>query len=184
MFRKVTGLENYPDFLQQDVEDSILKVFCNGEINYTLKDIHAKVSVTWNFQAPKGAGDTHYSIMRGSKCNLVIKQGEKEGYQPQLYIEATSAGNTFENELKKAVQMLSSRFPGISVEKLGGCQKWVLNIPDSYKVGHEAHFTQVTEKYLQYLVNDEMPDWEVPNMIVKYYTTTSGLKMAMLNSPK
>jgi hypothetical protein len=24
-----------------------------------------------------------------------------------------------------------------------------------------------------------LPDWEVPNMIVKYYTTTEGLKAAM-----
>ena len=181
MFKKVTGLETYPGFLQQDVKDSILNVFCNGEINYTLKNIHAKVSVTWNFQAPEGAGDTHYSIMRGTRCNLVIEQGEKEGYQPQLYIEATGAVNTFEGELEKVVQALSSRFPGISVEKQDG-QKWALNIPDNYKVGHEAHFAQVTEKYLQFLADGEMPDWETPNMIVKYYTTTSGLKMAMQNT--
>jgi hypothetical protein len=38
-----------------------------GEMNYTIKGVHARVSVIWNFQAPEGAGDTHYSIMRGSK---------------------------------------------------------------------------------------------------------------------
>ena len=48
----------------------------------------------------------------------------------------------------------------------------------SYKVGHEAHFGQVTEKYLQYLTLGRMPDWEVPNMIVKYYTITEGIKAA------
>ena len=179
MFRKVTGLETYPDYLQKDVEDGILKVFCNGEINYTLKDVHAKVSVIWNFQAPEGASDTHYSIMRGTKCNLVIEQGKKEGYKPQLYIEATGADNSFEDNLKKAVQMLSSRFSEISVEKSDD-QKWMLNIPDKYKVGHEAHFAQVTSKYMHFLVEGKMPDWEVPNMIVKYYTTTNGLKMAMV----
>ena len=79
MFNKSTGLDEYPDYLQKDVEGDILKVYCNGEINYTLKGVHAKASVIWNFQAPEGAGDTHYSIMRGSKCNLIIKQGEEAG---------------------------------------------------------------------------------------------------------
>jgi hypothetical protein len=46
-------------------------------------------------------------------------------------------------------------------------------------VGHEAHFGQVAEKYLGFLVQGSMPEWEVPNMIVKYYTTTEGLKAAM-----
>ena len=56
---------------------------------------------------------------------------------------------------------------------------WVLEIPDSYKVGHEAHFGQVTEKFLDYLKAGTLPDWEIPNMIVKYYTTTEGMKKAM-----
>ncbi len=56
--------------------------------------------------------------------------------------------------------------------------QWRVHIPDSYKVGHEAHFGQVTEKYLDYLSKGSLPDWEIPNMIVKYYTTTEGMKQA------
>lgn len=55
----------------------------------------------------------------------------------------------------------------------------MVEIPDIYKIGHEEHFKQVTEKYLQYLKDGKMPDWEVPNMIVKYYITTEGLKAAL-----
>jgi hypothetical protein len=36
----------------------------------------------------------------------------------------------------------------------------------------------VTERFLEYLVNGNMPDWEVPNMIAKYYTTTHALRLA------
>jgi hypothetical protein len=36
----------------------------------------------------------------------------------------------------------------------------------------------VTKKFLQYLVDGKLPDWEVPGMITKYYTTTEALKMA------
>jgi hypothetical protein len=60
-----------------------------------------------------------------------------------------------------------------------GDKLWTVEIPAQYKVGHEAHFTQVTEKYLQYLKDGKLPEWEVPNMIVKYYTTTEGLKAAL-----
>ena len=53
MFKTVTQLDEYPEYLQKDVEDGILKVYSNGEIHYKIKDIHAKVSVIWNFEAPK-----------------------------------------------------------------------------------------------------------------------------------
>jgi predicted dehydrogenase len=179
MFEKVTSLDKFPDYLQKDVEDGALKVFSNGEINYTLKGVHAKVSVIWNFQAPEGAGDTHYSIMRGTKCNLIIRQGVEEGYKPQLYIEANSDIDIkeFAGSLYNGVQGLTSKYPEIELEKLDDTN-WKLNIPEELKIGHEAHFGQVTEKYLQFLVDGKLPEWEVPNMIVKYYTTTEGLKMA------
>ena len=57
--------------------------------------------------------------------------------------------------------------------------RWLISIPDKYKVGHEAHFIQVTEKYLDYLQNNNLPDWEIPNMITKYYTTMMALELAV-----
>ena len=177
MFNKVTQLADYPEYLKKDVADGVLKVYSNGEINYKLKGIYAKASVIWNFQAPEGAGDTHYSIMRGTLSNLVIKQGAEQGYKPTLYIEST--GGEIAETLEKAVgQDLQKLYPGISLEKIDD-KLWTVNIPDKYKIGHEAHFGQVTEKYLQYLIDGKLPEWEVPNMIVKYYTTTEGLKAAM-----
>ncbi|MGC9343397.1 MAG: putative oxidoreductase C-terminal domain-containing protein, partial [Bacteroidales bacterium] len=90
MFKKVTGLDEYPGFLEKYLNGDILQASSNGEMIYKLKDIYAKVSVIWNFQAPEGTGDTHYSIMRGTKADLIIRQGEDEGYVPMLYIEAGS----------------------------------------------------------------------------------------------
>jgi predicted dehydrogenase len=181
MFKQVTKLDSYPDYLQKDVDGNILKVYSNGEFTYKLRDVHAKVSVIWNFEAPAGTGDTHYSTMRGTKCNVVIKQGAEENYQPTLYVEALSNEGleAFEAKLEKAVtQDLAAKYPGISLSKLGD-KLWTVNIPASFKAGHEAHFTQVAEKYLRFLVDGKMPEWEVPNMIVKYYTTTEALKKAM-----
>lgn len=180
MFKKVTALDQYPDYLQKDVVDGTLKVYSNGEIVYKLKGIYAKASVIWNFEAPEDAGDTHYSIMRGTNCNIVIKQGAEQGYKPTLYVEAIDGSSAeLETSLTKAVnEDLQATSPGIKLAKQAD-KLWMVEIPASYSVGHEAHFTQVTEKYLQYLKVGKLPEWEVSNMIVKYYTTTEGLKAAL-----
>ncbi len=181
MFSKVTQMNEFPGFLEKDIENGVLKVYSNGEINYRLKGIHAKVSVIWDFEAPQGSGDTHYSIMRGSKSNLIIKQGKEENFIPSLYVEASEKEDlkTFTASLEKAVhQDLDALYPGIRLNKLQD-RLWEVQIPAIHREGHEAHFGQVTEKYLRYLASGQMPEWEVPNMIVKYYTTTEGMKAAM-----
>jgi predicted dehydrogenase len=180
MFKKVTGLDSYPPYLEKDVDGSFLRVYSNGEINYTLKGVHARVSVIWNFEAPEGTGDTHYSIMRGSNCQLEIRQGEAEGYKPTLYIQPTNneLPDEFREQVKIAVQQVAVKYPGLSATMVDELT-WKVEIPDSYKVGHEAHFGQVTLKYLDYLSKGTLPEWEIPNMIVKYYTTTEGLKQAL-----
>jgi len=179
MFNRVTHLDEYPEYLNKDIEnDSILNVYSNGEINYTLKGVHARASVIWNYEAPEGAKDTHYSIMRGSKANLIIKQGKEEDYKATLYVEKVEnvSDDEFLANLNAAIDNLQSTYPGVAVEQNGEVIK--INIPDKYKVGHEAHFTQVTEKYLKYLKDGKLPDWEVPNMIAKYYTTTKAYELS------
>ena len=51
-------------------------------------------------------------------------------------------------------------------------------MPASYHIGHEAHFGQVAAGFLAYLKAGAMPDWEVPNMLAKYFTTTRALELA------
>ena len=179
-FEKVTSLKEFPEYLKKDVADGNLKVYSNGEMTYKLKGKVAKVSVIWNFEAPEDTGDTHYSIMRGNICNVMIKQGQEQNYKPTVYIEANETGDltAFETNLKKAVEVtIAANYPGLKLNKLSD-KLWTVEIPAQYSVGHEAHFGQVTEFYLQYLKDGKLPEWEVPNMITKYYTTTEGLKMA------
>ena len=175
-FKAVTGKNEFPDFLQKDLKNDKLQVFSNGEMNYTLKGKHAKVSVIWNYEAPEGTGDTHYSMMRGTKADLIIRQGKDENYKPSLYVRLHESQLP---ALEKAIQEgLQSRFPGLTIiEQSSG--EYLIKIPESYHVGHEAHFGQVTAQFLEYMKAGEMPDWEVPNMIVKYFTTTQALEKAM-----
>ncbi len=176
-FKEVTKLDQYPDYLTKDVKDENLNVFANGEIIYKIKGAVAKVSVVWNFKAPEGGGDTHYSIMRGSLSNLEIRQGVEEKYDPTLYIIAKDGIDmtAFASNLDKAVKSLPQE--GLTIENVNK-NTWKVAMPAVLKIGHEAHFAQVTAKYLEYLKNGKLPEWEVPNMITIYFITTSALKLS------
>lgn len=169
--------EPVPSYLEpiRDANDN-LQVKCNGEFTYQINGVHAKVSVIWNYKAPEGTGDTHYSLMRGTNAALIIKQGKEEQYKPTLYIEQRSKDPNFEQKLKAALAKVEARFPGIGLAK--NANGWTITVPDKYNNGHEAHFGQVTEKFLGYLESNNMPAWEVPNMIAKYYTTTQAKELA------
>jgi predicted dehydrogenase len=178
-FKGVTKKDTWPDYLKKDVKDGALNVFANGEIVYRLRGVCAKVSVVWNFEAPAGAGDTHYSIMRGSKANLVIRQGKEQAYKPTLYVEpvADVDAGAFAQTLAASLPKITAKFPGVGLKKLD--KGWEILIPDSYRDGHEAHFAQVADKYFRFLRDGRLPAWEVPNTIAKYYTTTKALEMAL-----
>jgi hypothetical protein len=93
-YEKVTGLPEFPDFLTDKLNDhGVLPCYSNGEMIYTLKGIYVKLSVSWEFEAPEGGGDTHHSLFRGSRAHMVIRQGKEQDYRPQVYVEpAPGAG--------------------------------------------------------------------------------------------
>jgi len=176
-FNTVTQSSSFPDFLRPFIQDNLLRVHCNGEINYTLKGKHAKTSVIWNYQAPEGTGDTHYSIMRGSLSNLIIRQGANENFRPTLYIEPkTTSHPSVAAAIQHQLKQIESNLPGIQL--ITTPEGWKISIPPEVQEGHEAHFARVMEKFLGYLEDRNMPAWEVPNMITKYYTTTRALELA------
>lgn len=177
-FKAITKTQDFPEYLQKDIiNDSVLHVFCNGEINFKLRGVHAKTSVIWAYRSPGDGGDTHYSIMRGTKANLIIRQGEEQGFKPTLYIEPIQNDAAFETTLLEELKKLQTNYPGVELKK--NEKGWEVLVPEHYKEGHEAHFSRVTEKFLEYLEKRNMPVWEIPNMLSKYYITTKALEMTM-----
>jgi predicted dehydrogenase len=178
-FAKVTGLADFPAFLAGRLdEQGALQLYSNGEMTFRVKGIHAKTSVTWNYQAPEGAGDTHFSVMKGTKAMVTIRQGKEENYRPELYVTPTAPSQkaAVETELKKAIEQMQSTWPGLALK--AAKDGWQVTIPDKYRDGHEAHFSQVAAKYLRFLNEGKLPAWETPNMLAKYYVTTQALKLA------
>jgi predicted dehydrogenase len=183
-FSRITGLDDFPDFLKSQTQaDGSLPYMCNGEIIFKLRGAFVKNAVRWNVEAPEGGGDTHFSKLRGLRSTILIKQGKEQGYRPELYVEPAAEVDSavVGDAVRKAVAGLALIYPGLDVQEEGALLHVV--IPDQYRVGHEAHFAQVTEKFMEYLRRGRMPDWEAPNMLAKYYITTKSLEIAKTELP-
>jgi len=181
-FRHVSGLDAYPAFLMKDVVNGELNAYHNGEVNYTIRGVHAKVTALWNYEAPKGGGDTHFSSLRGSRARLLIKQTEAEHWQPTLYVEKRSSDSAeqFERTLRAAIAELSAQWPGLELKlkAVDAGKSWQVVIPEKTATPHEGTFARVTENYLRYLAAGKLPAWEVPNMLAKYYTTAEAYRLS------
>jgi predicted dehydrogenase len=175
-FNAITKLNGFPEFLKKNiVKDSILKVYANGTVNYKLFGVNVKLTAKWAYAAIAG-GDSQSSVLHGTKADLIVRQGAIEKYTPVLYIEPAANNAAYEKEVRAKLKIVQDKYPGVELKK--NDKGWEVIIPEKYKDGHEAHFGRVTEKYLDYLRKGNMPKWEVPNMIAKYYTTTTALAMA------
>ena len=176
-FEKVTGLGEFPRYFEEYLQtDGTMHCYCNGEMSYRLNGVHVKVSVVWNYESREGGGDTHESRIHGSEADIVIHQGRAQNYQPELTIEPAGDRSDWAANLRSSFANLEKKFPGVELVKEG--EHFRVQIPSSYRSGHEAHFSQVAELYLEFLRQDRLPEWEGPNMLAKYYTTTQALELA------
>ena len=181
-YEKSTGLTEWPAYLKGAVDkDNVLQCKANGEFTYTLKGVHAKVAVEWHFMPPRGGGDTHYSVMRGSNAELVIRQGPRQGFRPVLYIKLRPGADVVKTEtaINLALAELGDTYPGIKAVPAMGEEPgavWKLDVPQKYDIGHEAHFSQVMKQFLDWVKAGSMPERERQNLLVKYHTLSEAWK--------
>ena len=173
-FEKITGFSEFPAQFKLN-DDGNYPYYCNGSLVFTLDGIHIKSEVIWNYESP--TGDTHYSIIKGSKAHILILQGREQNFKPELYVKPVAGVSlqSIGDALNTFIKKISDDYPGLSV--VNAKTQWRIDIPDKYRVGHEAHFGQVADAFLKYLGGEPMPAWEKANMIAKYYLTTNALKM-------
>jgi len=149
--------------------------YCNTQVSYALRGIHVKLDVLWRWEARAGGGDTHLAIYRGTKSDIAVRQGAEENFRPELYV--TPKSPDVRAALDGRMAELRSTYPGLAAEDQG--QQIRMGIPDAYRVGHEAHFAQVTRQFFNYWRHPEkFPAWENPNMLAKYYTCTGGVELS------
>ena len=178
-FQAITGQADFPSFLNAAVSpEGYLDYFCNNLVSYAARGVHVQLDIRWDLKSSEGGGDTHFAAFRGSRSLVEVVQGAEENYRPELYVRPNAtAGQEVLKALHGKVAALQERFPGLAIEDRKDQLKVV--IPEVYRVGHEAHFGQVTRLFLDYLkVPATIPAWEMSNMLAKYHVTTQGVWLA------
>jgi hypothetical protein len=177
-FQRVTGELEFPQFLAGRVKDGKLEYYCNNSVHYTVRGVHVKLDIRWNWQAPEGSGDTYEATFRGTNARVEIQQGKAEGYIPEVYVVPNSAA--FRDQVfaavKRKVDALQGLYPGVALAESAGEAHIV--IPKHLRSDRE-HFADVANRFFEYLNSPQtVPDWEKTNMLVKYYVTTKGVEAA------
>jgi hypothetical protein len=176
---RVTGEKELPEWLASRLRGDSLDYYANGEVSWTVRGVHARATVRWNYEAPAGGGDTHTAVVRGSRARVEVRQGAEESWRPELFVvpnRATDAA-AIEAAARRRVATLAKDRPGLAVEAAG--EGFRIVIPGAYRVGHEAHFAEVTRRFLAYLRDPAaMPRWERANMLAKYYVTTQAVELS------
>jgi hypothetical protein len=176
---RLTGDTQLQPALSALMKGERLEYFANGEVSYLIRGRNARVKVLWNYEPPQGGGDTHHAIVRGSRARLEILQTAEQKWRPELYVVPVAGADRAAVRAAVASRLaaLAAERPGLSVEDEAG--RFRIGIPERYRVGHEAHFGEVTRRFLDYLKNPgSLPRWEQANMLAKYYVTTTAVELS------
>jgi len=172
-FSAATSLSAIPSSLTQYMKDSTLEVYANGSITYLLNGVYTEVKVQWRPATPPDGNDLRNAFAGGTRSKLLIMQeyGQK---QPFLCIQKAGkiSGHEFRIQLEKSISRLQTEYPGISFAEKSNMFQIV--IPSELENANDPTF----KVFINYLENKDMPKWEVPNTLAKYYITTTALEMA------
>jgi predicted dehydrogenase len=177
-FTQVTGATAFPAELAPYVHDGQFDYYCNNQVDYKIRGVQVRLKAIWNWESPAGV-DFHHAIYRGTRASIEVRQTVQENYLPELFVSANGPEPhpDVETAVCAHIDRLQMTYPGIGCETAG--DEVHIIIPDRYRVGHEAHFAQVVEEFLNYMKSpNSMPAWERPNMLAKYFVTTTGVQMS------
>ena len=114
-----------------------------------------------------------------------MRQTREDKYLTELYVvPATPAlREPVLKATQQAIASLARTYPGISVDERGGDIH--ISVPAALRDGHEAHFAQVASNFLRYARDRRaLPAWERPNMLAKYFVTTTGTELSRRAPPR
>ena len=178
-FQRVTGEKDFPADLKKDVKNDALEYFCNTLVTYTVRGVHTKLNIIWDWEAPAGTGDTHYAYYRGSKARIEVRQGKAESHRPETYVVPNDAKDrpSILAALTKRLGALQAKYPGVALEQRG--TDILIRVPDKLRTTHEEHFAEVARAFFGYAKNPKsLPAWEKPHMLAKYYVTTRAADLS------
>ncbi len=176
-YRKITQQADFPATIKEAVTGQFLQYFSNREIVYRVKNVPVHIRVIWNLAIPPGGGDTHQSMIKGTRSDLLVRQLPERGFKVELLIAPKDDPTAVEAALHSCLEKLSDKFPGLSLGREE--EKLLIQIPDSLRTTHEEHFCQVRDRYLNYLARGDHPPGTRAGIVSKYTLLAEARKMAL-----
>lgn len=176
LYRESTGEREFPDALRAFISDGVLALPCNGEIDYSIKGIRVRQRAEWGQREPPNSGDLHPCVVRGTRCNLVVRHGPETAYVAELHVEPV-AGIEIEPILEDAIANWQSDFPGLGMQRANNGLKFT--IPDALRTSHESHFAMVLENFLDYVESGRWPDWLTSGIRMRYELLARSRELAL-----
>jgi hypothetical protein len=178
-FVKITGTHQFPQAVQKYVKDDVLNYFCNGELIYDLKGVPVHLRETWNLDEPPGGGDTHRSLIKGTRSDLMIRQLPENDFKTELLIIPRGHRIQVEETIQDCLGKWSHRYPGLSVNPEKNAL--LINIPDDLRTTHEQHFCQVRDAFLAHLDAGTEPAEHRACTIAKYALLAEAREKALVS---
>lgn len=155
LFRESTGETSFPANLPV-IEGERLELACNGRLEYRLRGVSVRQNAEWGLREAPGGGDLHARTVRGSACDLLVRQGRETGYVAEVHACAPGEPGHAPSDRDlwaDAIAELQGRFPGLSaVPSSVGLE---LQVPAALRTSHESHFPQVLAGFIERLAAPE-----------------------------
>ena len=179
-FAKITGTDRFPQSIRAYVKDDILDYFCNGELIYRIKGVPVHLRELWYLDEPPGGRDTHRSLIKGTRSDLMIRQLPEKGFKTELLIVPRENREQVEEAVHECLTKWSDKYPGLAAtaEK----NALLIQIPDDIRTTHEQHFYRVRDAFIEYLDKDTEPPEHRACTIAKY-TLLARARTKALASP-
>lgn len=166
LFARVTGVPEFPPELVPVVAGSELAYRGNAALAFRAGPVRVALDTRWELSAPPGGGDTHRSVLRGTRSLIRIEQGPATGFHRRLSIEPRGEPDRVRAALTRALAAWQGAHPGLFLAPTAS--GWEIRVPPALDTGHERHFPLVLAEFLTLVDGGRLPASLAADTLAKY----------------
>jgi predicted dehydrogenase len=170
LFARVTGRPDFPAELDEVVAGSELSYRGNAELSFRLGAVTAALDTRWDLSEPPGGGDTHRSVIRGTRVEIRVDQSAATGFRRRLSVVPRREASRTKAALERAITKWQGECPGLALSEAGS--GWEISVPRALASGHESHFPLVLADFLALVERGSWPPALATDTLAKYTLLT------------
>jgi predicted dehydrogenase len=165
LFARVTGEPDFHEDLRGLVTGSELLYEGNAALSFRLHGVTVALETRWDLSAPPGGGDSHRSVIRGSRAEIYVEQSAATGFARRLTVVSRLDAARARAALERIVSGWQDERPGIDLAP--GEAGWEIRVPRALDGGHESHFPFVLADVVA-LADSGRPSADAAGTAAKY----------------